>query len=223
MASAPDGARPLKRRVPQQVRSRSRFERVLEVTGELVVSRGVESVNTRVIAAAAGIPVASLYQYFADKEEVLLAIIERDLAELDREVADDLALLPLVSVRTMVETTMRAFVKVYRRRPAFVVIWMRGRTHPAVRDFCRVRNRRIAGELFDLARRHGMVVDSSSSLYAELAVEVADRLLQIAFEADLNGDQRVIEEGIAVVSAYLETHATPAGVAGVAMPACGPP
>ena len=52
--------------------------------------------------------------------------------------------------------------------------------------------------------------------YAELAVEVADRLLQIAFEDSLAGDPRVIEEGIAMVTAYLETrHATPAsGIAG---------
>jgi len=66
---------PGKRRVPQQVRSRGRVERVLEVTGDLVVAGGVETVNTRVIAAAAGIPVASLYQYFADKDEILLALV----------------------------------------------------------------------------------------------------------------------------------------------------
>ena len=76
--------------MPQQVRSRDRVERILEVTGELVVAGGVESVTTRAIAAAAGIPVASLYQYFADKESILLALVERDLAEMDAQVAEDL-------------------------------------------------------------------------------------------------------------------------------------
>jgi AcrR family transcriptional regulator len=213
---SPPDDRASRRRVPQQSRSRSRFERILEVTSELVVAGGVESVNTRVIAAAAGIPVASLYQYFADKEEVLLALVERDIAEIDRQVGQDLSLLSVLSVRCIVETTLRAFVKVYRRRPAFVVIWMRGRTNTAINDYCRAHNRRVAADLFDLACQCGMVQEPSVRLYAQLAVEVADRLLQVAFEESLEGDTRVIDEAIAVVTTYLETHATPQGVAGVA-------
>jgi AcrR family transcriptional regulator len=206
---------PLKRRVPQQVRSRDRFERILEVAGELVVAGGVESVNTRVIASAAGIPVASLYQYFADKQAILLALVERDVAEMDAQVAEDIAQLPVLSVRTMVETTMRAFVKVYHRRPSYVVIWMRGRTNPAIRDYCRARNRRMARDLFETARRAGMVAEDSTGLYAELAVEVSDRLFQIAFENSLEGDPHVIDEAIELVTSYLETHATPAGIEGL--------
>ena len=74
----------MKRRVPQQVRSRGRVERILEVAGEIVVGPGVEAVTTRAVAAGAGLPVASLYQYFADKEAVLLALVERDVADLRR-------------------------------------------------------------------------------------------------------------------------------------------
>ena len=81
------------------------------------------------MAAAAGVPVASLYQYFADKDSILLALVERDVAEMDAQVAEDLGELPMLSVRSMVETTMRAFVKVYHRRPSFVVILFRGRTN----------------------------------------------------------------------------------------------
>jgi len=209
---------PGKRRVPQQVRSRGRVERVLEVTGDLVVAGGVETVNTRVIAAAAGIPVASLYQYFADKDEILLALVERDLAEMDAQVATDLAELPLLSVRTLVETTMRAYVKVYRRRPAFVVIWLRGRTNAAINRFCRGHNRRVAEDLFELARSAGLVAEPATTLHAQLAVEVADRIFQIAFEDSLEGHSQIIDEGIDVVTSYLETHATQAGIQGVARP-----
>jgi AcrR family transcriptional regulator len=206
---------PLKRRKPQQMRSRDRVARILEVAGDLVVEAGVEGVNTRVIASAAGIPVASLYQYFADKDQILLRLIERYTAEMDQQVVDDLALVPAMSVGAMVETTMRAFVKVYHRRPAFVVIWMRGRTNPAIRDYCREHNRRVARDLFVMARGAGMVQPDATGLYAELAVEVADRLFQIAFEESLEGDPHVIDEGIALVTSYLETHATPRGITGV--------
>ena len=204
----------MKRRVPQQVRSRGRVERILEVAGEIVVAQGVEAVTTRAVASGAGLPVASLYQYFADKEAVLLALVERDVADLRAQVAEDLAALTTLSVRSLVEATMRAFVKVYHRRPPFVVIWFRGRTNAAVAQYCREHNRRMALDLFHVARSAGMVVEGSDGLYAELAVEVADRVLQIAFEDSLAGDPHVIDEGIALVTAYLETHATPDGIAG---------
>jgi AcrR family transcriptional regulator len=190
-------------------------ERILEVTAELVVAGGVEAINTRVIAAAAGIPVASLYQYFGDKEEILLALVERDIAEMDTQVADDLARLSVLSVRTIVETTMRAFVTVYHRNPSLVVIFMRGRTIPQIRDFCRRHNKSMARDLFALARQSGMVVGDSTGRYAELAVEVSDRLFQIAFEKSLRADPLVVDEAVALVTAYLEMHATPAGIAGV--------
>ena len=208
--------------MPQQVRSRDRYERILEATGELVVSGGVESVTTRAIAAAAGIPVGSLYQYFADKESVLLALVDRDVSELEAQVKGDLARLTTLDVRTMVETTIRAFVTVYRRRPALVMIWLRGRTNPEVYGFCREHSRRMARDLFELARRAGMVGDDSTGLFAELAFQVTDRLFQVAFEHSLEGDPVVIEESIALVTSYLETHATRAGIEGVAPPESSP-
>jgi AcrR family transcriptional regulator len=208
----------MERRVPQQVRSRDRVQRILEVSGEIVVEHGVEAITTRAIASAAGLPVASLYQYFADKEAVLLALVERDIAEMDAQLAEDLAVLRTVSVRSLVETAMRAFVKVYHRRPSLVMIWFRGRANQAVLDFVRVHNKRMARELFEVARSVGMSREGADGLHAELAVEVADRLFQIAFEDSVTGDPRVIEESIALVTAYVETHATPAGITGIPVP-----
>jgi len=160
MSAANDNEKvPAKRRVPQQVRSRDRVQRILEVAGEIVVDKGVEGVTTRAIAAGAELPVASLYQYFADKEAVPL--------------------------------------------------------NEGVQEFVRAHNRRMARDLFHIARSAGMVVDGSDGLYAELAIEVADRIFQLAFESSLTGDAHLIDEGVALVTAYLETHATPAGIAGV--------
>jgi AcrR family transcriptional regulator len=204
------------RRVPQQGRSRVRVERILEVTDALVVSGGVEAVTTRAIATAAGIPVASLYQYFADKEAVLLALMERDLTKLDARVAHDVAALEPLTVRSLVEATMRAYLSVYRRRRSLLMIFVRGRTNRAVRDYCREHNRRLAKELFEVARSAGMVVPDATGLHAELAIEVSDRLFQVAFDKDPDGDPHVVDEAIAIVRTYLESHATPTGV-------CGPP
>ncbi|MSZ77410.1 MAG: TetR family transcriptional regulator, partial [Actinobacteria bacterium] len=62
------------RRIPTQQRSRRRVEGILDAAERLVVTQSVEELSTRAIAQSAEVPVASLYQYFADKEEVLLAL-----------------------------------------------------------------------------------------------------------------------------------------------------
>ncbi|MDQ1631449.1 MAG: hypothetical protein QOC80_1421, partial [Frankiaceae bacterium] len=68
------------RRVPQQSRSRARVEQLLDAAAAHVVASGVDSLSTRAIAEGAGVPVASLYQYFADKDDILLALVERDIS-----------------------------------------------------------------------------------------------------------------------------------------------
>lgn len=204
-----------KRRVPRQTRSIERVERILDAASELVVAEGVDALSTRGVAELADVPVASLYQYFGDKDEILLALVERDVAEMDAQVGADLGRLELLSIGSIVETTMRAFVKVYLRRPSFVVIWLRGRTNTAVSEFCREHNKRVAADLYHLARDAGLVLPGTRPLHAELAVEVGDRVFQLAFETKMRGDRAIVREGIALVRGYLERHATKAGIEGV--------
>ncbi|GAA1514429.1 TetR/AcrR family transcriptional regulator [Nocardioides humi] len=207
MSSATVG--PSRRRLPSQARSRERVERILDAAARLVVSNGVDGLTTRSIAETAGLPVASLYQYFADKEAVLLALCERDMAEMDDQVATDLAALTDLTIATMVETAMRAFVAVYHRRPAFMQIWMRGRANPAIYDYGRHHNRRIAANLLAFGVDAGLLGtdrygDEEMTAIAELAVEVGDSAFQLAFEHDPRGDEFLISQAIALVSGYLE-------------------
>lgn len=203
---------PTRRRLPTQARSRARVERILDAAAQLVVAEGVEGLTTRSIAETAGLPVASLYQYFADKEAVLLALCERDMAEMDDQVAQDLADRSAAGEMTMaglVETSMRAFVKVYHRRPAFMQIWMRGRTNTAVYDYGRHHNKRITENLLAYAAGLGLVdqgsySDAELTAIGELAVELGDRAFQLAFERDPQGDEFLIAEAIDLVAGYLQ-------------------
>lgn len=201
-----------------QRRSRERVQRIFDATSDLIVEHGIAAVGTRMIAERAGVPVASLYQYFADKDEILLALVERDTAEMDAAVAEAVAALETISVRATVVATMQAFITIYHQRPAFVVIWWRGRSSLAVYDYCRTHNKQIAAALLAFAQDVGMVRSDVDSQIAELAVEVGDRVFQLAFEHDLRGDERIIAEGIELVTGYLERYATPEGITGIPLP-----
>jgi AcrR family transcriptional regulator len=203
------------RRVPRQERSRRRVEGLLDAAARIVVERGVDALTTRDIADAAQAPVASLYQYFNDKEDVLLALAQRDMDEMDAQIAEDLAGLDLLSIETLVRTTMRAFVRVYHRRPAFVEIYLRGRTNQAVHQFGREHNERVAADLRAFALDSGLADERLTEKVARLAVEVGDRIFQLAFAEDVEGDPELVEEGIVLVTSYLDRYATAQGRPGI--------
>lgn len=205
----------VKRRVPTQLRSRERVERILDASSRIVVKNGVDALTTRGVSELAGVPVASIYQYFADKDAILLALVERDTQEMDEQVRNDLGRLEMLSVESIVETTMRAFVTVYHRRPSFVEIWLRGRTNAAVHDYGRRHNERTAAELLEFTIAAGLARPDTPMGAALLAVEIGDRVFQLAFEKNPRGDEFLIEEGIALVTAYLRGYATKAGIDGV--------
>lgn len=204
-----------RRRTPAQARSRELVGKVLDAASRIVVAEGIDALTTRSIAATAGVPVASLYQYFADRDAILLALVERDTDEMDQQVRADLAALETLSVASLVETTMRAYTKVYARRADFLAIWLRGRTNAAVHEFGRRHNRRTARELRDFAIGAGLARPDLPLAAAELAVEIGDRVFQLAYETRDDGDQFVVDEGISMVTAYLLRYATPAGRDGV--------
>ena len=63
-------------RKPQQSRSKATVDAIVEAGFRSVASHGINA-TTRQIAEAAGISIGSLYEYFANKEEVFAAMHQR--------------------------------------------------------------------------------------------------------------------------------------------------
>ncbi len=65
---------------PKQKRGRQRVEAILNAASELFAEVGYESATIIEIAARANTSVGSMYQFFANKEAILFAIVERYVA-----------------------------------------------------------------------------------------------------------------------------------------------
>jgi AcrR family transcriptional regulator len=79
----------LRRRAPQQARSRFMVQVILDAAAGLVVQpRGLETFTTRSVAELAGVSVGSLYQYFPDKNSILSMLHIRHSAELRTYIHD---------------------------------------------------------------------------------------------------------------------------------------
>src|SRR5580704_7884361 len=65
------------RKAPGQARSKETVNVILEASARILESEGLRGFNTNSAAAKAGVSVGSLYQYFPNKDAILLALIER--------------------------------------------------------------------------------------------------------------------------------------------------
>lgn len=80
------------RRQPQQERSRRTVERIVDATARVLERDGDRAATTNRIAAEAGVSPGSLYQYFADRDDLLLAVTRRYVAGFEDRVVPALRL-----------------------------------------------------------------------------------------------------------------------------------
>ncbi len=70
-----------RRRTPKQHRSRMTVDAICEAAAQVFEARGYSASTTNHIAERAGVSVGTLYQYFANKDAVAHALLERHMAE----------------------------------------------------------------------------------------------------------------------------------------------
>lgn len=81
----PSHLKPRKR--PKQARSTHLVGCIVEATARVLAAHGYAATSTNLIAAEAGVSVGSLYQYFPNKEALIVAVHERHLDQI-RQVMD---------------------------------------------------------------------------------------------------------------------------------------
>lgn len=100
------------RKQPVQDRSRQTVERILQAAARIFDEEGYRRTTTNRVAEAAGVSIGSLYQYFPNKDALLVALAERHVEEATDAFAEHLAELdrdepPLEAVvRSLLELTV---------------------------------------------------------------------------------------------------------------------
>jgi AcrR family transcriptional regulator len=106
----------IKRRIPRQARATETVALVLEATAQILEAGGLSAFTTNAVAERAGVSIGTLYQYFADKDAILLALarqeMEATLGEIARAGLDETH--PTLEAR--VRATVRAIVNAFRGR-----------------------------------------------------------------------------------------------------------
>ena len=102
------------RKRPGQQRSQQMVDILLEASGRVIARQGLANLTTNRVAAEAGVSIGSLYQYFANKQELLEGLLERMALDMTRLIDARMTQLLAADVRTAVKMLlgeMLAFIR----------------------------------------------------------------------------------------------------------------
>jgi AcrR family transcriptional regulator len=105
------------RRTPRQARAREKVQLILEAALRLLERDGLDALNTNALAELAGVSIGTLYQYFPDKEAVLSALADREVAAMSAHILASLQQGPsLATPAERIRAVIRAVLDAYGGR-----------------------------------------------------------------------------------------------------------
>jgi AcrR family transcriptional regulator len=202
------------RRAPLQSRGQATFDHILDATSQLLDELGLEGVNTNTIAKAAGVNIATLYQYFPNKRAVLLALFQR---QAERRSSTALALLAGIGRTPDWPTRVEAFVdgmaRLRAELPGTAALMQAMRVDPELREYNLragdVASTALAEELLEAGR----LSREDAKIVARCMLEVNASLIDVWQQAFGGRNARLLGElkqlHCRYLAAYLPEPATP--------------
>lgn len=165
-------------RKPQQHRSRKTYERLLDVTGQLLEEIGVDRVSTNLVAERAGVSPPTVYHYFADKYALFRALGERLMAAQNALVSINFDQ-PEAEIASM----LRAHVRLTRDFPGGIWVMRMLRAVPQLSEVRLASHRALAGSLAEQAMRDMPGAEREAlERIARLAIEIGYAAVEMALE-----------------------------------------
>lgn len=188
------------RRTPRQARSRARVDAAITALLELVgeVERPTE-LTTADVAARAGIPLGSLYEYFEDLPAVVDAAVGRVLERHD-ELLLELRTSPPRTLRRLVDLLFDTYLQLYREQPGYLALRWSPLFERHHREWLTERVSSFIRDVAEHATALGVLVDRPDTIARlDLVFAMGDAVLQAALRDGGPGDPMMLDEGRAVL------------------------
>lgn len=182
------------------------MDRILAAAVDLLGEGGIDAVTTRSIATRADVPVATLYQFFPNRDAILQEVLSDYLARRDAASAEALAGMSVDSIGDAVHELFVFHRAHMRAHPHLVELVYSSRAIGFMSD--PQHSRAAFAEIL-----HGALVKwkliraETDPLVCMLAIELGDRILEMAHRAGPGGDDAVLVEGERALTTYLQNYA----------------
>jgi AcrR family transcriptional regulator len=178
---------------------------MLDVCAEVLDEVGYDALTTRTVAERAGVPIGSLYQFFADRQALCHALAERNFQQFSDRLQSRFA---EEAVRRWADTAsivVEEYVTMKREVPGFTAVDF-GEPHPSrphLRQEVSTNNDYVAEQMLVLGLAAGLPAVDDAGRRLRVAVEVADCVLRLAFRDGPPGDEAVVVEATELLRSYL--------------------
>jgi len=193
-------------RQPTQARAQERVARILTAARGLIAATGSERLRMSDVAAQAGVPIGSLYQYFPDKAALLRALAEDYMQRIRAGVALLLAEVDsIAAARAALLQAMDGYYALFRAEPVVHDIWCGTQADKLTQAMDLEDSRLNADIVFDCLRRflpetrHAALRDACLLMVHLLGAAVRMAMLMPQAEGD-----RLMEDYKALAIGHVE-------------------
>jgi AcrR family transcriptional regulator len=196
------------RKQPRQDRSRDTVRVLLRAAAQVFAASGYAAGTTNRIAERAGVSIGSLYEYFPNKDALLVALMEEHLREAEAILAAAAAeaVADGPDVAAVVRRFVRAMVELHARdRALHRVLFEEAPLPRRVRRQLSDLERQVAASVEAWLRAHPGVTRRDPALAAAVVVQAVEG---VTHKLVVHGEREVqvgpyVEEMVALVTAYL--------------------
>ncbi|MGA0599360.1 TetR/AcrR family transcriptional regulator [Caulobacter sp. KR2-114] len=193
---------------PQQARSQATVERVLLVSAELLEEVGVNGFNTNLLARRVGVGVRAIYRYFPNKWAILVALAE-GFGELERTWVGDLKHPSGADLQASIDRAIDGYYEGAKRRPGYAALRAAAQASPELRLVDERSNRALQEDLAAGLRDFGVKLDDRQlRTLCLVIIETANRLLDLALQAEPEEAARIVTELKRMLLAFLQLYVT---------------
>jgi AcrR family transcriptional regulator len=197
---------------PVQQRSAQRVAHLLDTAARLIDELGIDALTTSDVAARSESSVGVVYRYFPNIQSLLRSLAARNLARFTEAIYDRLGG-DSIEWRQTVDIAIDAFIEFNRSEPGFRALRFGDIIDDRFLDPAFSNNGVFARALVGLlAEKYDFTPDEKILFDVEVAIEVADALLQRAFLLDRQGDQRFIDAARMISNQYLRDNSVLPGL-----------
>ncbi len=191
---------------PSQARSVATFSSILDASTEIIVERGVQGLNTNLVAERAGVNIGTVYHYFPDKTAILVELYRTDLARRLAHLTEKLR--EVSSAPDLNQWATDVFTLALELRtdhPATAHLRRAFRAVPELVELDRTETEELL-EFFAsrLRMRFTLLSASRARAAARILIEFTSTILDISQEGDGDADE-LIEESVVALRCYLLT------------------
>jgi AcrR family transcriptional regulator len=192
------------RRVPRQERGERRVAAILAAAATLLDEVGYDAMTVSAVAARAGAPIGSIYQFFPNKESIAQALAARYLTELRDQLTTTITIegahLPLATLLDHLLDPYMAFIISRTGYRAFLTSAKALKQIPASAAL----EDELVGRLVALfTARNDQLAPLAARQYAGVTMQIVAALAPACIAPDGTLDQPMIAELKAVLRGYL--------------------